>query len=173
MKRFILAAGACALAFASVLPSFAADMPRGRYAEPAPSYFSWSGFYVGLNAGYGWGTSDWSGGVTSGSTDPAGGLFGGTVGFNVQNRAWSSALKATLPATGCATIPVRERGSARCQVAKCRPAGSALRAGALGYAFDRALFYVTAGGAFGDVQMTAGGATATVERAGLDRRRRP
>jgi len=33
--RFILAAGACALAFASVLPSFAADMPRSRHAEPA------------------------------------------------------------------------------------------------------------------------------------------
>lgn len=85
MKRFILAAGACALAFASILPSFAADMPRGRYAEPAPSYFSWSGFYVGLNGGYGWGTSDWSSGVTAGSTDPAGGPFGGTVGFNVQD----------------------------------------------------------------------------------------
>jgi outer membrane immunogenic protein len=80
MKRFTLAAGACALALASVLPSFAADMPRGRYAEPAPSYFSWSGFYLGLNAGYGWGTSDWSSGVTAGSTEPAGGLFGGTVG---------------------------------------------------------------------------------------------
>jgi outer membrane immunogenic protein len=36
----------------------------------------------------------------------------------------------------------------------------------VGYAFDRALLYVTAGGAFGDVQMTAGGTTATVERAG-------
>src|SRR5262245_38768244 len=87
MKRLILGAGACALAFASVLPSFAADMPRGRYAEPAPSYFSWTGFYLGLNGGYGWGTSDWSSGVTAGSTGPAGGPLGGTIGLNVTNGA--------------------------------------------------------------------------------------
>ncbi|MGB7279048.1 MAG: hypothetical protein WBD15_15040 [Pseudolabrys sp.] len=31
------------------------------------------------------GTSDWSSGVTADSTDPAGGPFGGTVGFNVQD----------------------------------------------------------------------------------------
>ena len=107
MKRFILAAGACALAFASVLPSFAADMPRGRYAEPAPSYFSWSGFYVGLNGGYGWGTSDWSSGVTAGSTDPAGGLFGGTVGFNVQSAGHVVAFTNADDAVSCALGEIR------------------------------------------------------------------
>jgi outer membrane immunogenic protein len=33
--------------------------------------------------------------------------------------------------------------------------------GRVGYAFDRALFYVTVGGAFGDVQMSTSGLTAT------------
>jgi outer membrane immunogenic protein len=41
--------------------------------------------------------------------------------------------------------------------------------GRIGYAFDRALPYLTAGGAFGDVQMLVNGVTATSNRAG-DRR---
>ena len=166
MKRFILAAGACALAFASVLPSFAADMPRGRYAEPAPSYFSWSGFYVGLNGGYGWGTSDWSSGVTAGSTDPAGGLFGGTIGFNVQN--WGLVFGVEGDLAGNWMRNNTSSGTGICAVPGCTVQTSwfGTARGRVGYAFDRALFYVTAGGAFGDVQMTAGGATATVERAG-------
>lgn len=52
MKKFLLAG--VALAFAA--PAFAADLPS-RVAAPAPSPFvavpvaSWTGFYVGLNAG--------------------------------------------------------------------------------------------------------------------------
>ncbi len=64
MKRLILAACAGLLAAAVASPSFAADLPRPAYKAPiytAPA-FSWSGFYVGLNAGYGWGRSSWTSG---------------------------------------------------------------------------------------------------------------
>ena len=86
MIRVVLAVLTYALAIAAAPPSFAADMPVGRYCEPADvaPYFVWNGFYVGLNAGYGWGTSEWTSSFTSGSNSPAGGMFGGTLGFNAQ-----------------------------------------------------------------------------------------
>lgn len=138
MKRFILAAGACALAFASILPSFAADMPCGRYAEPAPSYFSWSGFYVGLNGGYGWGTSNWSSDVTAGSADPAGGLFGGTVGFNVQN--WGLVFGVGGDLAGNWMRNNTSSGTGICAVPGCTVQTSwfGTARGRVGYAFDRA-----------------------------------
>jgi outer membrane immunogenic protein len=109
MNRFILTAGACVLTFATASPCFAADMP-GRYGEPAyfAPAFGWGGFYVGINGGYGWGQSDWSGGgVTAGSTSPAGGLFGGTVGFTRNTVRSSLAWKATPPAAGSEAAPAR------------------------------------------------------------------
>src|SRR5262249_33820574 len=67
MIRFVLKVSACLLAFATAAPSLAADMP-GSYGEPAytPAYFRWYGFYLGLNGGYGWGTSNWSGSALTG-----------------------------------------------------------------------------------------------------------
>ena len=53
-----LCAGLMALAVAT--PSFAADLPRQVYKAPPQPYiipFSWTGFYVGINGGYGWAKS--------------------------------------------------------------------------------------------------------------------
>jgi len=60
MKRFIFAAGAGLLATAMAMPSFAADLSRPVYKAPAyyVAPFSWTGFYIGLNGGYGWGRSN-------------------------------------------------------------------------------------------------------------------
>ena len=88
MKRLILAACAGLLAAAVASPSFAADLPRPAYKAPiytAPS-FSWSGFYVGVNAGYGWGRSNWTNAV--GSTENRSG---------VQNGVW---VKCTMRRSG-------------------------------------------------------------------------
>ena len=63
MKRLLLAGvGSGALAMSTAL---AADVPPGRYMPPprAPAYvpfFSWNGMYVGINAGYGFGHSNWT-----------------------------------------------------------------------------------------------------------------
>jgi opacity protein-like surface antigen len=48
--------GACAIAFAVVQASLAADMPAGgRYLAPDfGAAFAWGGVYVGLYGGYGW-----------------------------------------------------------------------------------------------------------------------
>ena len=65
MKR-ILFAGAVVIAaatqaFAADLPPPMAPPPRApaAYVPIAPAW-SWSGFYIGLNGGYGFGNSTWS-----------------------------------------------------------------------------------------------------------------
>jgi outer membrane immunogenic protein len=119
-------------------------------------FFTWNGFYLGLNAGYGFGQSSWTNTVTqatTGSFDVNGGLFGGTIGYNVQfstavfgvegDIAWSG-IKGSSPA-GCA--------------GPCETSNTWLGTarGRLGYAFDRFLPYVTAGAAFGEIKGTFGG----------------
>ncbi|HJS60447.1 MAG TPA: outer membrane beta-barrel protein, partial [Pseudolabrys sp.] len=93
-------------------------------------------------------------------------LFGGTVGFNVQN--WGLVFGVEGDLAGNWMRNNTSSGTGICAVPGCTVQTSwfGTARGRVGYAFDRALFYVTAGGAFGDVQMTAGGPTATVERAG-------
>ena len=56
MKKLFLATTAfVVLAAAS---AGAADMTaRPAYAPPPPAYSSWSGFYIGGNVGYSWGTA--------------------------------------------------------------------------------------------------------------------
>ncbi|HKA78235.1 MAG TPA: outer membrane protein [Pseudolabrys sp.] len=167
MNRFIINVAACVLAFAMAMPSFAADMP-GQYREPAyvSPPFSWSGFYVGLNAGYGWGTSNWTSSVTAGSTSPAGAMFGGTFGFNAQSGAFVFGVEGD--ASGNWMRDSNSIGSGICTAPGCgiQTSWFATARGRVGYAFDRALFYATAGGAFGDVQMQVAGLTATADRAG-------
>jgi outer membrane immunogenic protein len=166
MNRFTLNVGACVLALAMASPSFAADMP-GRFPAPlsiAPA-FNWAGLYAGLNAGYGWGTADWNSSLGTGTSSPGGSLLGGTVGFNMQTGAFVYGVEGDIDASW-----MRDSSSTgpTCGAAGCGVQNSWLGTarGRVGYAFDRALFYVTAGGAFTDVQMSAGGTTATANRAG-------
>ena len=46
--------------------------------------YNWTGFYVGINGGGGWGTRRWD---STGRFDVSGGLVGGTIGYNWQSRA--------------------------------------------------------------------------------------
>src|SRR5260221_13016798 len=60
----------------------AADLPQ--YYQPGPAYnpiYTWTGFYVGINGGGGWGRSQWDAVDTF---DLSGGLIGGTIGYNWQ-----------------------------------------------------------------------------------------
>jgi hypothetical protein len=87
MKKFLLAsAGILAM---SVIAASAADLPRQRMpakAEPVyvPPVWSWTGFYVGINGGGGFGRSDFAAPFPSGSFNTSGGLVGGTLGYNYQ-----------------------------------------------------------------------------------------
>ncbi|MDI4663365.1 porin family protein [Xanthobacter autotrophicus] len=66
-------------------PAAAADLGRTAPALPAAlpaPVFSWTGFYIGGNAGYGWGSGQDDPGVAG--IDPKGWFGGGQVGYNYQ-----------------------------------------------------------------------------------------
>ena len=157
MKRFTLTACAGLLVAAMASPSFAADMPRPS-SYKAPVYvapFSWTGFYVGINGGYGWGKSSWtSAGVTTGDFDVKGALAGGTIGYNLQTGVWVWGLEGDIDASW-----IKGTTTVNCGVPGCetRNRWLATARGRIGYAWDRFLPYITGGAAFGDIKMTPGG----------------
>lgn len=153
MKRFVLAAVAAVVMSAA---ANAADLPR-RQAMPvkAPDYvaaYNWTGFYVGINGGYGWGRSNFSGIPTTGSFDVNGWLLGGTVGYNWQAGQAVFGLEADLDYSDM-------RGNAACGAFNCgtRNQWFGTARGRIGYAFDRFMPYVTGGLAFGDIKASVTG----------------
>jgi outer membrane immunogenic protein len=174
MRRFIIAACAGLLALAMAPPSLASDLPPPVYKAPpykAPLYspvpvFSWTGFYVGIVGGYAWGNSDWSSTTAMGSTNPDGGLVGGTLGYNLQTGNWVWGLEGDISYSWIKGTAV---GTGFCAGAGCQTENrwfGTIR-GRIGYAIDRWMPYITGGGAFGDVKMTTNtGASETDSRFG-------
>ena len=148
MKKLLsMTIGAVALSS----PALAADLATPVYQEvivsTAPAS-SWTGFYLGANAGYGWGNLDWKyagGGRANQTTE--GGVIGGTAGYNFQTGNLLLGVEGDF---GWADI----NGSKGCPGAgySCRSelnSFGTLRARA-GWASDRVLLYGTGGLAFGD-----------------------
>ena len=150
--------------------AMAADLPIAMEPmAPAPiesvALFTWSGFYVGANVGYGWGRDDVVGVGTRpqpgaygniGTFDPKGWLGGVQAGFNWQMDQFVVGIEGDVQWTG-----VDDRIGSRNTTGG--PAGFAtasattdidwygtLRARA-GVAMDRILLYGTGGLAFGNV----------------------
>lgn len=70
----------------------AADLPAKApvYKAPPLLMYNWTGFYIGINGGGGWGHTDWTyvvGGNTA-SHNASGGVIGATVGYNYQIQNW-------------------------------------------------------------------------------------
>ena len=158
MRRILLAGAATLAASLSMMSANAADLQRpipNPMPTKAPPYvapeYDWTGFYVGINGGGGWGR-----GFTelSHGFDISGALVGGTAGYNVQlghlvlgvegDIDWSD-LKGSTSANGC--------------VAGCSVENKWLGTGRgrVGYAFGTFLPYVTGGVAVGDVSASAAG----------------
>lgn len=153
MKRITQLAVASALAVAMAGPSLAADLPRPAYKAPvyiAP--FSWTGFYVGINGGYGFGKSNWSNVTGStGDFNVRGGLIGGTLGYNMQSGSFVYGLEGDIDYSTIKGTTSTFCGAPGCET-KLNWLGTAR--GRIGYAWDRWLPYITGGGAFGGVKMT-------------------
>ena len=162
MNRCTLAACAGLLAAAMALPSFAADMPRPAYKAPSSAEpWNWTGFYVGINGGYGFGTSNWtSAGGTTGDFNVRGALAGGTIGYNLQTGLWVWGLEGDVDASWI-------KGTDATICCETKNDWLATARGRIGYAMDRWMPYITGGAAFGDVKMTpVGGASETDTRFG-------
>ncbi len=165
MRGFLLA-GVFALAAGG--QALAADLPEAEPPPPPPrapatytpvappAFYNWSGFYLGVNGGYGFGTSDWTGGVTSsGSFTADGFLAGGTLGANYQIGAFVVGLEVDGDySTVAGNLPTSFCPNGSCST-KTEWLGTAR--GRVGYAFDRILLYVTGGGAYGNIEAIANG----------------
>jgi outer membrane immunogenic protein len=142
------------------LPVSAADLypppsPQAPVAAPVP-YYNWTGFYVGVNGGWAWGSQDPWNIITNRfdhfSTDISGGVVGGTIGAQIQashvvmgleaDLDWANIRGSTLgfptiggvPCTGC--VPINAETKIDWE--------STLRF-RVGYANDAWLFYGTGG----------------------------
>lgn len=97
MRRALVASIAAVALGLGTLPLAAADLGRPVTKAPvtAPiALYNWTGFYVGVHAGYGWADKDWTQTSplvqlpNSASYDADGFLAGGQVGFNWQTGQW-------------------------------------------------------------------------------------
>jgi len=157
MRGFLLAtAGLLALAGLTGAAS-AADFGRPVYKAPPPAYYppvyNWTGLYMGVNGGYGWGTTDWS--ALGSSFDVSGGLFGGQVGYNWQFGQFVYGLEGDIDWTdihGNSFV----NGAAGCAANVCTTSNNFLTTarGRVGYAIDRWMPYLTGGLAVGNIRTT-------------------
>jgi outer membrane immunogenic protein len=154
MRKLLLASVAfTALAMGTAL---AADMPPLRTPTSMP-YFNWSGIYLGINGGYGWGRSNWTGAatdITTGDFDLSGAMAGGTLGFNLQAGGFVLGVEADMDWSD-----IKGSTAVNC-TPLCETANTWLGTvrGRLGVGLDRFLPYLTGGIAFGRVTTTVIGA---------------
>jgi outer membrane immunogenic protein len=157
MKRILLVG---ALAFATYAPAFAADLPPPAPVPyvPVVRTFSWSGFYLGTNGGYGFGQSTWNSAIgAAGGFKTDGWLAGVTVGGNYQwgqfvigvegDVDWQN-LRGSQTTGPCAAVGIGSCATASNWLSTIR--------GRAGFAVNRALLYATGGAAFTDVKPSTG-----------------
>ncbi len=142
LKTASLAAGVALLALTPA--AFAADMPVAQPPVeafvPEAASFDWTGFYAGVYGGYAFGESTVSALPTE---DTDGGLFGGTIGFNMQSGNWVYGIEADGGWAGIeddlSPVDVSVDWTATVR-------------GRIGYAFDSFLLYATGGAAVAGIE---------------------
>jgi outer membrane immunogenic protein len=153
----------------SVVTAHAADLgPMVTKAPPAPIYYNWTGFYLGVNLGGSWGHQSadlFEGGedVFGASTNPNGVIGGGQIGYNWQfynnwgwGNAWVLGLEADIQGSGQRDtrdfdflVPALSPDSFAGSVEDKLEWFGTVR-GRVGIAFDRVLPYFTGGWAYGN-----------------------
>jgi len=113
----IVSAAAAVSAILSISTACAADLPV-KARPPPPPVYSWAGWHVGINAGYGWGPSN-DGSLTNFATvfgtpfavangfipsslglGPSGGFAGGQIGYDWQKGMTVFGLETDLQWSG-------------------------------------------------------------------------
>jgi outer membrane immunogenic protein len=173
MKTILLSIAAASVLLSAPLAAQAADLPQRppppapiAYIPVPPPVYNWGGVYIGVNGGYGFGTAKWTpSGGSANSVSANGGIAGGTLGFNYQVGALVMGVEGDFDWSG---INSSTAGNVCVVTGNCQTGNtwlSTLR-GRAGFAADRVLFYGTAGGAFGNEQLTSGSVTNTRTQAG-------
>lgn len=149
MKKWHAGLLGLALTSTFALSANATDMYRGslKDAPPPPVYVAaptWSGFYIGVNGGYGWTAND-------GPLVPEGGFGGGQIGYNWQGlfgySPWVIGIEADLQGAGISD----SASDGIVSVENSLNWFGTVR-GRIGYAAGPALIYATGGFAYGEVQ---------------------
>jgi outer membrane immunogenic protein len=120
-------------------------------AQPASTYipaiFSWTGWYLGIEAGGGFGNADWTdtfNPAVTATVSPSGFLVGGYSGINYQMGSFVIGIDIDFDGTwvnGSTT-------DAASSLLQTKVFWTSTASGRLGVAFDRVLLYFKAGGAF-------------------------
>jgi outer membrane immunogenic protein len=154
--------GSVAFIAMAATAALASDMPPPYLPPPrAPTYvpfFTWNGAYIGINAGYGFGTSRWTdrtAGVTTGDFDVSGALIGATLGYNMQ---WGGVLFGFETDLDWSNI---QGSTSTVCLGSCKTSNTHLGTarGRIGYAFDRFMPYLTAGMAYGQIKASSAAAS--------------
>jgi outer membrane immunogenic protein len=159
-KTLLASAGAISLvghAFAADLPSSA---PPPVYVPPAP-IFTWTGFYIGGQVGYAWGTQRanvlQANGNTLFNSYSAQGVIGGAhIGFNYQANQFVYGIEGSVDGTSISKTFDRTIGTPFAYGVSYQtsiPIQGSIR-GRVGLAWDRVLVYATGGAAFAGADAT-------------------
>jgi outer membrane immunogenic protein len=154
LKRFLFGSvGAFALAGAAS----AADLP----VAPPPA-FTWTGFYLGGQVGYGWGEDSGRANIVgplgavpypginvSTSTQTQGVIGGAHIGYNWQFNQIVFGLEGQVDGTSLSKTIQPVYNLSYASTTKSQIQGSFL--GRLGVAFDRTLVYAVGGGGYGQI----------------------
>lgn len=140
--------------------AFSADLatnPVLAPAAPSAAYYDWTGFYLGLQAGYGWSKADTSfapPGAPSFSPDGDGFVGGAHAGYLQQFDSFVLGIEADIEFSDISGSDSSLVGPTAGGKADINWMGSLrLRAG---YAWDRALLYATGGLAYADFDGSGG-----------------
>jgi outer membrane immunogenic protein len=157
MKKIVLA-GTASILFCGA--ASAADLPARTYTKAsavvASPIYNWSGFYVGINGGWGTSRKCWDltndGGfivnptLPEGCHDASGGTVGGQVGYRWQSSSWVFGVEAQgnwanfKGSNASLAFPATI-------VDRSKIDGFGLFTGQVGYAINNVLFYAKGGAA--------------------------
>ncbi|NEU14565.1 porin family protein [Methylobacterium sp. BTF04] len=143
----------------------AADLPRRQVPPPIPlpPAFTWTGFYAGLNAGYGFNDgrktfTDPTYGSVSQSGGRGGFVGGGQLGYNYQFTPGSGfvlGVETDFQGTAFAKADAAYLGTTPYYNVSPSLDWFGTVRGRVGYAFDRVLIYGTGGFAYGGGSQSA------------------
>ena len=151
-SKFVALLGGVALSLGLVSVASAADLAARPYTKApiAMAMYDWSGFYIGINGGWGssrkrWDDTTLATAVSLGSHDATGGTVGGQVGYRWQAASWVFGVEAQgnwADLHGRNAIPPGNAFSNDTRVD-----AFATFTGQVGYAANNVLFYVKGGAA--------------------------
>jgi outer membrane immunogenic protein len=156
MKKIALAAAAASILFTGA--ASAADLAARPYTKAPPpvvAVYSWTGFYIGADVGYGWGRSTGIGTNAAGffpvpySLDPSGVIGGGFIGANYQINNVVLGIEADWQAADLNESGNFLLGGVPTYTYRTKITDYGSVRGRLGFAFDRWMVFGTAGAAWG------------------------